>query len=630
MLNNNAIDWTILGTIYEQSLEKYVRKQGGIFYTPKFITQFICDNTIGEICRNKKNELNFNDLSLNKIEIYKNWLFNLKILDPACGSGAFLIAALDYLIAEHHNIDNLMYLLTGEAFKLFDTDKAILEKNIYGVDINDESVDIAKLSLWLHTAKRERKLSDLSGNIKCGNSLIDNHEFAGEKAFNWQNEFPEIMQSGGFDVVIGNPPYGAEMTKKQTDFLDSINSEHKSSTKNSAIYFIYQANHLIKPEGCFAFIVPKSLCYSNGWSKCAEFLIPKLTKLIDTGKAFKEVLLEQVIFIYNRQSNVINYKTGICEDYKIKELEIIDKNIFNNFKVLIAGNSFSEIKIIEKISKNKHKYGDFVSIERGLNWQSKVKNNAGETPIYRGAQLDRYFLNEASDFIDISKFNKNEYSYQLKPKILNQLAIAHVIYPHPHFYLQSFIDEDNRLVFETISCTFSKYNEIDLYFLLALNNSKLFAWILYKFIYSNAIRSTRFDEKYVGRIPVPNLLEINSKDISEKVKLLLSNIQLIRLKQNEFLQIVKANFKNVKLNNKLNSFNNFDFSVFLEELKKQKIEIELKKQSEWLNFFNEYKNGINSLQSKANQIDREIDHLIYNFYNLSPEEIQTIENEHNN
>ena len=85
--------------------------------------------------------------------------------------------------------------------------KSILEKNLYGVDINNESVEIAKLSLWLRTAKKNRKLSNLSSNIKCGNSLIDNKELVGEKAFNWESEFPEVFADGGFDIIIGNPPY---------------------------------------------------------------------------------------------------------------------------------------------------------------------------------------------------------------------------------------------------------------------------------------------------------------------------------------------------------------------------------------------------------------------------------------
>ncbi len=94
----------------------------------------------------------------------------------------------------------------------------ILEKNIYGADLNEESVEIAKLSLWLRTAQKGRKLNKLNNNIKCGNSLIDDPAVAGEKAFNWQNEFPEIFANGGFDVVIGNPPYGASFNDIEKEY----------------------------------------------------------------------------------------------------------------------------------------------------------------------------------------------------------------------------------------------------------------------------------------------------------------------------------------------------------------------------------------------------------------------------
>ncbi len=188
------------------------RKKDGVFYTPKYITQYIVENTIGKLCTEKREELNITEIEFDgtyktkdgklsvkgkklfkTLENYKKWLLSLKIIDPACGSGAFLNQALSFLIEEHKHIDDIIAELTGEAMRLFDTDKAILENNLYGVDINDESVEIAKLSLWLRTAKKGRKLSNLNANIKCGNSLIDDPEVAGDKAFDWHKEFPQVF-----------------------------------------------------------------------------------------------------------------------------------------------------------------------------------------------------------------------------------------------------------------------------------------------------------------------------------------------------------------------------------------------------------------------------------------------------
>ncbi|MBQ9683135.1 MAG: N-6 DNA methylase [Neisseriaceae bacterium] len=212
------ISVNILGHIFEQSLSdleelnaaidnqqfdynQSKRKKDGIFYTPEYITQFIVEQTIGKICEEKKQALGLNEeirlpekikKKLNKEEQnlldrlyqYRNFLLELKIIDPACGSGAFLNQALEFLIKEHAFIDKYRRILENESLGLYDIEIAILENNLYGVDINADAVEIAKLSLWLRTAQKGRKLTDLSNNIKCGNSLIDD-KTVDKNAFIW-------------------------------------------------------------------------------------------------------------------------------------------------------------------------------------------------------------------------------------------------------------------------------------------------------------------------------------------------------------------------------------------------------------------------------------------------------------
>ncbi|MFP4023993.1 MAG: Eco57I restriction-modification methylase domain-containing protein [Thiohalospira sp.] len=223
------VDVNILGHIFEHSLGEIEsiqaslnggvhpsdskitkRKKDGIFYTPKYITKYIVENTVGKLCEEKRAELEIIDEEYakgrknrkknivraldDKLTQYRDWLLDITILDPACGSGAFLNQALEFLIQEHKKIDELKFQLLGGSIVFPDVEDKILEKNIYGVDLNEESVEIAKLSLWLRTAQKGRKLTTLSNHIKCGNSLIDDPEVAGEKAFNWQKEFPEIFK----------------------------------------------------------------------------------------------------------------------------------------------------------------------------------------------------------------------------------------------------------------------------------------------------------------------------------------------------------------------------------------------------------------------------------------------------
>lgn len=232
------VDVNILGHIFENSLSEIEevtqqinsgqapqtskRKQDGVFYTPQYITKYIVENTVGRLCAEKKRELHIVEdeyLSeqrrkiqtkkrlLEQLHQYRNWLLEITILDPACGSGAFLNAALQFLMAEHKHLDEMEAKVAGSAIVFQDVENSILEHNLYGVDINEESVEIAQLALWLRTAKPHRKLNSLNENIKCGNSLISDPAIAGEKAFYWQEQFPKVFEKGGFDVVIGNPPY---------------------------------------------------------------------------------------------------------------------------------------------------------------------------------------------------------------------------------------------------------------------------------------------------------------------------------------------------------------------------------------------------------------------------------------
>src|SRR5690606_24890612 len=266
----SEVDVNILGHIFENSLNeideikaqiagetidktKTKRKKDGVFYTPKYITKYIVENTVGKLCTEQKEALGIqeeeylSDAKRNKNTIkkladkltdYRNWLLQLTICDPACGSGAFLNQALEFLIAEHRYIDELQAKLFGDSFVLTDIENSILENNLFGVALNEESVEIAKLSLWLRTAQPNRKLNNLNNNIKCGNSLIDDPAVAGDKAFNWEQEFPTVFAKGGFDVIIGNPPY-VDIKKLPKEDVKYYFSKYKTTENRINLYSIF-------------------------------------------------------------------------------------------------------------------------------------------------------------------------------------------------------------------------------------------------------------------------------------------------------------------------------------------------------------------------------------------------------
>jgi hypothetical protein len=235
---NSEVNVNILGHIFEQSLSDLEqlqegqvskRKKDGVFYTPEYITDYICRNTIIPYLSKTKDNIDIsvliNDYKDNIKEL-EDKIKQLKILDPACGSGAFLIKAVDVLLEIYKNIEEYKdnqgeYLATNlklkgrrkpksedlkgqfKIIKFNAEEKAreIIDNCIYGVDLNEESVEITKLSLFLKIATKGKKLPTIDNKIKCGNSLIDDVAVVGEKAFDWQKEFPDIVKTK-FKVTI--------------------------------------------------------------------------------------------------------------------------------------------------------------------------------------------------------------------------------------------------------------------------------------------------------------------------------------------------------------------------------------------------------------------------------------------
>ena len=138
-------------------------------------------------------------------EAWQDELAAIRLLDPACGSGAFLIEAFDQLHAAYEAVNDRLQELRGHR-TLFDLDRQILQNNLYGVDLNEEAMEICRLSLWIKTAQRGKALTSLDRNIRVGNSVVDDPA-VDPKAFDWQAAFPEVFANGGFDVVVANPPY---------------------------------------------------------------------------------------------------------------------------------------------------------------------------------------------------------------------------------------------------------------------------------------------------------------------------------------------------------------------------------------------------------------------------------------
>lgn len=351
------VDVNILGHIFENSLSEIEevsqqitsgnspttskRKQDGVFYTPQYITKYIVENTVGRLCAEKKLQFNikeeeyFSDQHrqlhtkkrlLDQLQQYRDWLLQITILDPACGSGAFLNAALQFLMAEHKLIDEMEAKITGSTIEFQGVENSILENNLYGVDINEESVEIAQLALWLRTAKPHRKLNSLNENIKCGNSLISNPAIAGEKAFNWQEQFPKVFEKGGFDVVIGNPPYvQLQSMGEMSDVYAKCGFETYNKSADLYCLFTERGYNLLKPGGLQSFIMPNKWMLVSYGKELRRFMAKSnLQQIINFGDIqFFEGAATIVCIFVTRKSNE--------RDKEVQALSLNQKTYHGNF-----------------------------------------------------------------------------------------------------------------------------------------------------------------------------------------------------------------------------------------------------------------------------------------------------------
>lgn len=628
----SVIPVEIIGNAYEQFLGKTisidknhkavielkpeVRKAGGVYYTPEYIVDYIVANTVGEAIKGKT----------------PDEIVNIKILDPACGSGSFLLGAYKYLLNYHKEyfLKNKTKKYMGSRYEIIDESgnlalwvrKQILINNIFGVDIDSNAVEVAKLSLLLKSFEdsfnvneygqgsllNEKILPSLDNNIKCGNSLIGNDFYESQSmlafdektrdkmnCFDWEEEFKSIFKGGGFDVVIGNPPYvrNRELDENQKMYFNSF---YKSADGQYDLYqlFYEKGINILKEKSILGYITSNKFTIASYGKKLREYILDNciIKQIIDVSmiNVFKKVSTYPYIIILEKNkeniNNIIKYKKVLTEEELLKnKLEDIEQKSYlddenKNFILRKIPDFFA------KIDSMSLKLGDIVSIKETIhtgNVREKLIinesiNNKCKKVLF-GKNVHRYsfewtgfYVNYDKSLIDKSKKeygNLCEEKYFENPKIL-----LRDISKRP----DAIFDNEKYYSVNTLySIQFLDGIEYNYLYLLGILNSNLIA-----FYFRNKFEEAhvsggylRFKKIYTSLLPIKKL-DLNNKqdkEMHDKIVTLVDNI--------------------IALNKKLSVEKN--------------------------------PNSITMINRQINAVDKQIDALVYKLYNLNDEEIKIIE-----
>ncbi|MCA4894344.1 MAG: Eco57I restriction-modification methylase domain-containing protein [Cytophagales bacterium] len=733
---DSQLDVNILGHIFEQSIsdiEEFQstfdedktkatrtdkRKKDGIFYTPEYITRYMVKEAVGGWLEDRKKEI-LQELKLDAapvlsaeeienatvapsekvkttiafLERYREQLKKVKVVDPACGSGAFLNAVFDFLWLEWDVLMKEWNQLTrpwkeqlrdhavAEPLEVYNgTDewkikKAIVANNIYGVDLNPESVEISKLSLWLKTANRKETLADLSGNIKQGNSLIDDPKVAGDDAFDWNHAFAEIMQAGGFDVVVGNPPYVRQELMKDISSYLELNYESYSGKADLYVYFFERGIQILNHHGRLIFITSGKFLEANYGKPLLIFLTAyaSLVEAIDFGdlNVFEDISAYPMITHFRKNKaddNFLKYTKIDNLDfselsYKIGDLDSIvisqENFISNDFKFINENQASLLRKICLDSSSIEKIYSlPLVGVKTGFNegyltelpigdfikdyvFGKDVKRYATVEPEnrvffpYKFEQ--KYALVNLKESSILSELKKNKTRLESRAIIKEGLLNKTKIWYEYQQINKTLNFDDEFIIYPNVSLgpnfTLSKKAVVDMTafiinsndrYLLSILNSKLTDYLMNQFAISRRGGYLEYKIQYIEKIPIKEITKKKKQPFIDLAEKMLTLHQSISKQSQNFIDLLRGNFV-FEPTAKLKKWHTLEFIDVIAELEKGGVKLPPKKQGEWLELFKAEKEKIKTTQNEIDKTDKEIDQLVYALYELTPEEIAIVE-----
>ena len=604
----SVLSANILGHIYEQFLGKVIRltaghravvedkpevkKAGGVYYTPTYIVDYIVEHTVGKLLEGKT----------------PKQVSKLYVLDPACGSGSFLLGAYQTLLDWHmkwyskHDPEKhakgrspKLYQGPGGDWRLTTTEKKrILLNNIYGVDIDPQAVEVTKLSLLLKVLEgendetlvkhlrlfHERALPDLADNIKCGNSLIGPDFYEGQQlslmdeeeryrinAFDWESEFPEIMGAGGFDAVIGNPPwvftrevdFAVEMKRYIQDaYLGSLEGFQMGRAKQSGkinlfAIFILQSLRLLRREGLLGYIVPNTLLRATVYDIVRRYILDtaRIINIVDLGpQVFERVTASTIVAVLEKAQAESDHLVQVIEGLEptcIGPTKYVSQEGFFNNTSFVFSIHASELtsSLWTKIDGSCLHLGNISIIHAGgiatgpgkHRYIADRKISDIYKPLLEGKDVRRYHITFKERFI----LYEREKLYRARDErifLADEKLVTRRIGGGNNALLVAY-DNQQYYTFNSTNTILSQPDaQWSLKYILGLLNSRLLNWYYIARYTNRSTLTVNVSKTFLQELPVPRIVFSNPTDQARHDRMVELVDTMLKLHKN--LQSVKT------------------------------------------------------------------------------------------
>lgn len=623
----NFIPIHILGSIYERFLGKVivatdkrakveekslVRKAGGVYYTPEYIVRYIVENTVGKLIAGKP----------------PDQIAHLRFADIACGSGSFLLGAYDLLLSYHGHYYNQnpgkakkgdCIQRDGKLYLSLRKKREILLNNLYGVDIDAQAVEVCQLSLYLKLLQEETEASarqylldfgqeallpPLNKNIVCGNSLIGMDILEGQlftreeerklNPMNFEDVFPAVMKRGGFDAVIGNPPYGRDVL---TDFKKYFDEHYETSQYkvDTFVFFIERATKLLKSMGKIGYIIPNTWLDTESFSRLRNFILcnTRINCVVNLGKnVFASANVDTMLLFLTLGSTakgkitIIDASEFWHEDKRIERPRCrfsIDQSEWADDpdKRFLIHASPIERAIYNKLKRSGLALGNITDCSQGLipyntkelsrknPYLSTTKKDSLWKPLLdQGSCIGRYTFIWNGIYVKFGPwlYTANQPRYYENEKILIQR------HRNPSLQRRIVATLDNKRYYykDNLCGLIQKDKQYSLKYILGVLNSTLL-----NAYYRKTFTEVSLNPTYLRQLPVPRINISNSADKARHDK-------MVRL---------------------------------VETMLEAKIELAKAKTHKDKDYY----------ENKCASLDRQIDRLVYDLYGLSEDEIAVVE-----